>query len=492
MSDGAGATPQPSPALVEEPGPSSEITVFPAPEDNGTRAIVVRLLPNGAQERKLRRLADAAAKLWNELNYERRQQYFGARKQGLSERASLAHVDLKGTRKRMVPNYTEILGASAWAVERKNAEAWSSFRGLLKAKSKGKLPPWIHPAPPGYNKDRKTGRRKPWLPVHHEMYTVDPEAKVIHIPRYNLRLRFAGDVRWHGKQERMEIWYDEARRAWYASIAVKVGAETTRNGTKPRHIVQGGRRSIEVARPVGDKVAGIDLGVNIIASVVVGDGAWIIYKGARLKEDYFHFEGRIARLESEAARAKSVGDEKRHDRLRAEVRRLKRKWAARRIHLYRNLASHLIRGLWGRGVSTVYVGYPYEIARDNGNKYSVNIWAYRELIGAIEAEAREYGISVYEVYERGTSSHCAYHGVEVKRSPRGVVTCPVGDHRLHSDLNGALNILRRGSGVLVRGNLRPLSFIVDHNGVAPANSIAPTKGGNAQNPGVNLGPQGPG
>ncbi|MDP7982258.1 MAG: hypothetical protein RAK18_03665, partial [Conexivisphaerales archaeon] len=71
-------------------------------------------------------------------------------------------------------------------------------------------------------------------------------------------------------------------------------------------------------------------------------------------------------------------------------------------------------------------------------------------------------------------------------------TCPVGDHKLHSDLNGALNMLRRGSGVLVqgKGNLRPLSFIVDHNGVVPTptnqdrNSIASTKGGNAQNPGI--------
>jgi putative transposase len=83
----------------------------------------------------------------------------------------------------------------------------------------------------------------------------------------------------------------------------------------------------------------------------------------------------------------------------------------------------------------------------------------------------------------------AYHDVEVNATPRGVVTCPVG-HRLNSDLNGALNTLRRGSGVLVqgKGNLRPLSFIVDHNGVVPTptnrNSIAPAKGGNAQNLGI--------
>jgi len=50
------------------------------------RTIVVRLLPNGFQERKLRRLANASAKLFNEVNYERRQQFFHGGK-----------VDLKGT-----------------------------------------------------------------------------------------------------------------------------------------------------------------------------------------------------------------------------------------------------------------------------------------------------------------------------------------------------------------------------------------------------------
>ena len=40
------------------------------------RTNVVRLLPNGFQERKLRRLADISAKLFNEINYERSQEFF--------------------------------------------------------------------------------------------------------------------------------------------------------------------------------------------------------------------------------------------------------------------------------------------------------------------------------------------------------------------------------------------------------------------------------
>jgi putative transposase len=48
-----------------------------------------------------------------------------------------------------------------------------------------------------------------------------------------------------------------------------------------------------------------------------------------------------------------------------------------------------------------------------------------------------------------------------------VITCPLG-HKLHSDLNGALNILRRGAGAIPATLRRPLSFLVDHGGVAPA------------------------
>jgi len=50
------------------------------------RTNVVRLLPNGFQERKLRRLANISAKLFNEINYERGQQFF---REG--------RVDFKGT-----------------------------------------------------------------------------------------------------------------------------------------------------------------------------------------------------------------------------------------------------------------------------------------------------------------------------------------------------------------------------------------------------------
>jgi putative transposase len=85
----------------------------------------------------------------------------------------------------------------------------------------------------------------------------------------------------------------------------------------------------------------------------------------------------------------------------------------------------------------------------------------------IEHKAQEYGMKVYEAIEYNTSRLCAYHAVKVTRSPRGVVKCPLG-HRLHSDLNGALNILKKATCLIVKTIAKPLSYIVMHNGVAPA------------------------
>jgi putative transposase len=203
-----------------------------------------------------------------------------------------------------------------------------------------------------------------------------------------------------------------------------------------------------------------------LASVVVSDGTWILYKGVRAKEDYFYFMKRIAEVQSlrDTLKDKLLADA--IDELNHEMRRLYGKLARRLLHLYRNFASHLLKQLHELGVSTIYLGYPFNIAQDKGNKFTSNMWPYRKLMEAIELKAQEYGMSVFIVIEYNTSKHCAYHNVEVKRKPRGVVHCPKG-HKLHSDLNGALNIMKKATGKTPTTIKKPLSFIVNHNKVAP-------------------------
>ena len=430
------------------------------------RTNVVRLLPNGAQERRLRRLADATAKLWNELNYERRQQFF-----------SSEGVDFRNTESKYYEKYKGILGpANTQAVIRKNNEAWSSFFSLLNMKKEGRLPSHMRRvSPPGYWKDRETGKRRLIIIIRQDKYIVDVERHVIILKEFNMEIKFVGRLRWYGKQGRLEIIYDETKDAWYAHIPVEVGVEVTKSGKKTKHIVKGERRTIQVATPRGNRVASIDLGINNLASVVVDDGTWILYKGVRAKEDYFYLQRLISRIQSlrDTLKDKLLDDV--IDELNHEMRRLFGKLMRRLLHLYRNFAKHLIEQLHELGVSTIYLGYPFNIAQQKGNKFTSNMWSYRKLMEAIELKAQEYGIRVFEVVEYNTSKYCAYHNVEVKRKPRGVVHCPKG-HKLHSDLNGALNIMRRAIGKIPLVIKKPLSFIIDHN------QVAPTKRGNTQDP----------
>ena len=415
---------------------------------------VVRLLPNGFQERKLRKLADISAKLFNEVNYERRQQFFQQHQ-----------VDFKSTWDKYYNKYKDILGVNAQAVLQKNNEAWSSFFSLLKLKKQGKLPPHMnHVSPPSYWKESK--KRKLLLVIRQDRYEVDEQNHKLILKDFGLEIEFVGRLRWYGKQGRLEIYYDDTENTWYASVPVEVGVEETKTGKKSKWIVRGERKSIQVEAPKGNKVASIDLGINILASVVVDDGTWLLYKGVRAKEDYFYFQKKIAEVQSQADKARNVDEYEAQEELNREKRRLFKKLTRRLLHLYRNLASHLLKRLHDQGVSTIYLGYPYNIAQDKGSKFTSNLWSYRKLINAIELKAQEYGMKVYEVVEYNTSRFCAYHDVEVKRHPRGGVSCPKG-HKLHSDLNGALNILKKVVGVVVSTVKKPLSFLVLHNGVAP-------------------------
>ena len=332
-------------------------------EFKNRRTNVVRLLPNGFQERKPRRLANTSAGLFNEINYERRQQFFHGEK-----------VDFKETWDKYYEKYKGVLGVNAQAVMQKNNEAWNSFFTLLKLKKGGKLPPHVnHVSPPRYWKDRETKRRKLLLVVRGDRYVVDEQNHELVLKDFDLEVEFAGRLRWYGKQGRLEICYDQTRNAWYASIPVEVGVEETKTGKKSEHIVRGERKSIQIESPKGNKVASIDLGINVLASVVIDDGTWLLYKGLRTKEDYFYFEKKIAGVQSLADERKNIGEYEAYAELSREKRRLFKKLTRRILHLYRSFASHLVKELHDLGVSTIYSGYPFNIAQDKGNKFTSNL-----------------------------------------------------------------------------------------------------------------------
>ena len=171
-------------------------------------------------------------------------------------------------------------------------------------------------------------------------------------------------------------------------------------------------------------------------------------------------------------KTENIGEYEAYAELSREKRRLFKKLTRRLLHLYRNFASHLVKELHEQGASTIYPGYPFDIAQDKGNRFTSNLWSYRKLMDIIRLKAQEYGMKAFEVVEYNTSKYCAYHGVEVARNPRGVISCPKR-HKLHSDLNGALNILKKAVNATVSTVNGPLFFIVDRNTVAPVMGCNP-------------------
>ncbi len=77
----------------------------------------------------------------------------------------------------------------------------------------------------------------------------------------------------------------------------------------------------------------------------------------------------------------------------------------------------------------------------------------------------ERGVNTCLLVEYNTSRFCAYHGVKVERKPRGAITCPQR-LKLHSDVNGALNIMKLGVKKVVNALRKPLSFLITSNGIS--------------------------
>ena len=217
------------------------------------RTNVVKLVVDEEAHEKLRELAVVTAKCWNEVNWLRMQQF----KKGVK-------VDFAETEKEVYEKYKHVLKANAQQVARKNAEAWRSFFSLIREEREGKLPKWFKPRPPGYWKG-EDGEYKLVIIIRNDRYVVDEDKRIIYLKDFNLTLRFKGRLKWHGRQGRLELIYNEARRSWYAHIPVEVEI---------------------VAEVKGNLRAGVDLGIVNLATVYVEDGTWYIFKGGGVLSQY--------------------------------------------------------------------------------------------------------------------------------------------------------------------------------------------------------------
>jgi putative transposase len=284
------------------------------------------------------------------------------------------------------------------------------------------LPKWFKPRPPGYWKD-EDGNYKLMVIVRNDRYEVDEENRAIHLKDFKLALKFKGKLKWRGKQGRLEIIYNEARRSWYAYIPMEVESN---------------------AKPEGGMRASVDLGIVNLATVYVEDGSWYVFKGGSVLSRYEYYSRRIAVAQKTLARHKQKRS--RHLKLLHDKRSRFLK------HALNSMVRKIMEGLKEKGVGEVVVGYPKEISRKHGNKLTANFWNYRYVIKRFEEIGEEIGVKVIKTDETCTSNACSLCGEahEGGRIERGLFKCPHIGEVVNADLNGAANILHipesQGSG----------------------------------------------
>ena len=371
-----------------------------------------------ADEELLRRLLDASAALWNEITYERRENY--ADPDGDVWEIS----EYRG-------RYGGVLGASTvQQIERKNREAWRSFFALQKqGEANGKPGYW------GNERDgrdlrtyiRNTSYSVEWGEYSRLELLVGKDLKAEHglgrQERFQLEVR--GDPNWkaYEKQGRLELFYDEHTQTFRAFQPVAIDDS-------------------RLAHPLADETAALDIGANNLVACTTTTGTQLLYEGRDLFERFRETTREIARLQS-------LLDDKRYSSHR--IRRLYDRRTKRRDHARDALVRDLIERLYDDGVSTVYVGALTDVLSTHwsvkANMKTHNFWAFRAFVTRLAYTAEEYGILVKGRSEAWTSQECPQCGsTERTTRHRDTLMCPCGFEG-HADLTASETFLKRQTTV---------------------------------------------
>jgi len=441
------------PTVLTTPGTPS----FRKKMNENKRAVRLRLLPNGSQDRKLRRLGDATARLWNKLNYARLVQY----REG-------GRVDFKGTEHEFYHKYKTVLGVNAGEVIDLNNRGWKSYFELYRMYKQGELPKFMgKPSPPGFWKDKVLGKRELIILVRNDRYYIEPinggEGYII-LKDWHLRIKYAGKIKWSGKQGTLIIKHEDGR--WFAYVPITVGEKPAKSN--PKGYVWGTYDKIQIEKPKGSNKAFIDVGLNNLFAVVFNHtNVAILIKGSTIKAEYYYWKREIGTYQSVRDWLRNHGFEswKKYHTYYLHAVYKKRE---RLRHYYRTAIRFLAETLWQMGIDEVFIGYPYLVSQDDGNEYNTNIWWFNKIINWLKDVLEEYGIKLNVVNEYGTSKQCSICNAEHEkgRVKRGLYICPVTGIKINADLNAARNIAKR-VGYETPMPKKILSFIVTTNGVKP-------------------------
>ncbi|WP_318570542.1 transposase [Salinigranum marinum] len=388
----------------------------------------------------LLRFLDASASLWNELTYERRQNYFG-------DGDVWDTSEYRG-------QYNGVVGsATVQQVTRKNSEAWRSFFAL---KEKGE-----YANPPSYWGNEGDGREFRSY-IRNNQYTIRwGKRSRLEIPvgqdlkdeyrlgyHERLRLEVRGTPKWDGKQGRLELEYDEVSDTFRAFQPVTVPDSR-----------------------LACHEAALDGGANNLVACSTTTGNQYLYDGRGLFGRFCETTDEIARLQSKLPERLRLSESRKtpsSGRLREgrysskRIRRLYRQRTKRRDHAQNALVRDLVERLYDEGVATVYVGDLTDVLKTHWsvrvNEKTHNFWAFKKFIHRLACVCEEYGIALEAESEAGTSQtclECGGHDETIRHED--TLTCPCGFEG-HADLKASETFLRENSDTEARPMARPVRF----------------------------------
>ncbi|VUT23980.1 MAG: putative transposase [Candidatus Methanolliviera sp. GoM_oil] len=369
------------------------------------RTNTFRFSPNKKEEAELFNLCDLSAVLWNLISFRRRRSFFKGKLDWDTDKEYKEFAPLIGS-------------ATAQQIIRKNNEAWKSFFALLKKKKEGKLPDDIKKVrPPGYWKDKKTGKRILRALIRNDTYKIEDGR--LSLPK-KMSMKIKGNKKWEGKQGRLEIYYDHLSNHWYACQPVEC---------EPLH------------QPIGNKKAYIDLGViNLLATHIDEDLRAIIYSGRPLLSDWWYWTNKISEIQSEL---KKVNGKDSSKGMSCAYRKRKRIFR----QSVNTIIYRFVETCWEKGVSEIVIGDVRGIRKNNkkGKKTDSmihNFWSFGYIYDRLRIMAENFGISLTFKDERDTSRTCCICGKKHRngRIHRGLYECKTHNKTMNADVNGIANI----------------------------------------------------
>jgi putative transposase len=381
------------------------------------RSNLFTLAPTRQQHHILQELGVNCAKLWNEVNYVRRQQYQNYLWLDWTPRVYKKYVPLVGS-------------ATAQQVVRKNNEAWRSLLALKQLERHGNLPAGMEKvrAPSYWKRD---GRYMLRILFRCDSYHVR-EGRV-DLPRH-LSIPFKGELKWTGKQGRLEVAWDALSKKWRVFQSVQV---------KP------------IITPLGSKTCYIDMGVRNLAAVWLPE--WrqpVAYQSGHLLADWWYWTNRIARHQQRLIRVNG----KRKSKQLSRLYRIRRN---RFRHAVATFARQLVRDLYRQGVSTIVIGELTGIRNGSShgrqaNAMVHNYWSHKHVADRLRWTAEEYGMRVRAISEAYTSQTCprcrSRHSQRILRGFQ-CLDCGLEAHR---DAVGVLNMAARCGEHAVRPMAWPM------------------------------------